>query len=280
MTATTADLAMTEHDVDVAGDLTIHYAEGGSGDPVICLHGTGPGSSGLASYVRNVPALTPHYRTLVPDLPRFGQSSKVFVTEPRLDFTSRAVRAFMDALGIERAHLIGNSMGAQTAMKVAIDAPERVGRLVLMAPAVAGHSLQTPMPTEAVRLISEYYGGDGPSRQKMRDVLERLVYDKAFVTDEVVEDRYQASVDPETIRVNAKGHWGRQSLEGELAQVVAPTLLVWGHDDRATPFDHALLLLKKLPDARLHVFARCGHWANVERAEEFNAVALDFLGRP
>jgi 4,5:9,10-diseco-3-hydroxy-5,9,17-trioxoandrosta-1(10),2-diene-4-oate hydrolase len=277
---TSGTLALTEHDVAISDEITIHYAEGGAGYPLICIHGTGPGSSGVSSYVHNTPALLPQFHTYIPDLPRFGGSSKVFVTEPRLDFTSGAIRSFMDAVGIEKAHIIGNSMGAQTAMKLAIDTPDRVGKLVLMAPAVTDYSTQTPMPTEAIRLISSYYSGSGPSLEKMRDVLERLVYDKSKLTEEVVQDRYQASIDPETVRVNAKGHWGRQSLENELSSCTVPTLLIWGHDDRATPFDHALLLMKKLPDARLHVFARCGHWANVEHADEFNAVVVDFLNRP
>jgi pimeloyl-ACP methyl ester carboxylesterase len=146
-----------------------------------------------------------------------------------------------------------------------------------MAPAVVGYSLGSPMPTEAVRLISEYYGGDGPSPEKMRNVLSRLVYDESMLTDEVVNERYEASIDPETIEVNSRGHWGRQSLEGELDRCVAPTLLVWGHDDRATPLDMAFLLMRKLRDVRLHVFARCGHWANVERSAEFNRLVMSFL---
>jgi 4,5:9,10-diseco-3-hydroxy-5,9,17-trioxoandrosta-1(10),2-diene-4-oate hydrolase len=274
--ATTTIAPVATEDANV-GDLTIHYAETGAGHPLICLHGTGPGASGWASYRNNAPVFATAFRTLVPDLPRFGGSSKVSVAEPRLDFTSRAVRGFMDTLGIEKAHIVGNSMGAQTALKLAIDTPERVAKLVLMAPAVAGYSLTSPMPTEAVRLISEYYGGGGPSLEKMRTLLSRMVYDQSKLTDEMVLERYQASIDPETIRVNSDGHWARQSLEAELERCVTPTLLVWGHDDRATPLDMALLLMRKLRDVRLHVFARCGHWANVECADEFNQLVMSFL---
>jgi pimeloyl-ACP methyl ester carboxylesterase len=274
--ATTTAAPVATADAQV-GDLTIHYAETGVGRPLICLHGTGPGASGWASYRGNAPMFATAFRTLVPDLPRFGGSSKVRVTEPRLDFTSRAIRGFMDALGIDKAHIVGNSMGAQTALKLAIDTPERVDKLVLMAPAVAGHSLTSPMPTEAVRLISDYYGGSGPSLEKMRALLSRMVYDQSKLTEEMVLERYQASVDPETIAVNSGGHWARQSLENELDRCVNPTLLVWGHDDRATPLDMALLLMRKLRNARLHVFARCGHWANVECAAEFNLLVMSFL---
>jgi 4,5:9,10-diseco-3-hydroxy-5,9,17-trioxoandrosta-1(10),2-diene-4-oate hydrolase len=278
MTTTRADISFLELDTTIESGLRIHYAEAGAGHPVICLHGTGPGSSGLASYRTNAPAFAEHFRVIIPDLPRFGRSSKVEVTRPRLDFLSGAVREFMDALGIARAHFVGNSMGAQTAMKLAIDAPARVAKLVLMAPAAVGYSTHTPMPTEAIRLISEYYRGEGPSPRRMREVLSRLVYDQGYLTEEVVNERYRASVDEEVLRVNRGEHWARQSLERELGRCAAPTLLIWGQDDRATPLDMSLLLLRKLPDARLHIFPRCGHWANVERSAEFNRLVLDFLG--
>lgn len=278
-TTRSATAAVVERDVAIGDGVSLHYAEAGSGDAVICLHGTGPGSSGLSSYAANIGALGERFHTYVPDLPRFGGSTKVKISAPRLDYMSGAVRRFMDALGIDRAHLVGNSMGAQTALKLAIDSPDRVGRLVLMAPAVMGYSLSSPMPTEAVRLISTYYSGDGPSRERMRQLLLRMVHDPSRLTDEVVDARFQASIDPETLEANSIGPWARQSLEGEVGECAAPTLLIWGLEDRATPFDHALYLMKTLPDARLHVLQHCGHWANVERAEEFNAQVLGFLSQ-
>ena len=118
-----------------AGAVRIHYGEAGAGPPVICLHGTGPGADAWANFRLNAGALADRHRTLLVDLPRFGRSEKVVVKGPRLDYLSGAIRAFMDALGIERAHFVGNSMGAQVALKIAIDTPERVGRMVLVAPA-------------------------------------------------------------------------------------------------------------------------------------------------
>jgi pimeloyl-ACP methyl ester carboxylesterase len=270
---------VVERDIAIGGGVVLHYAEAGAGDPVLCIHGTGPGSSGLSSYAPNIDAISERFHTFVPDLPRFGKSTKVQITAPRLDYMSGSVRRFMDVVGIERAHLVGNSMGAQTALKLAIDSPERVGRLVLMAPAVMDYSVTSPMPTEAIRLISTYYAGEGPTRERMRQLLLRMVHEPAYLTDEIVEERYEASIDPAAIEANSIGPWARQSLEHEIERCTAPTLLVWGHEDRATPFDHALFLMKRLPDARLHVFQRCGHWANVERADEFNALVVDFLSR-
>ena len=260
-----------------AGAVRIHYGEAGAGPPVICLHGTGPGADAWANFRLNAGALADRHRTLLVDLPRFGRSEKVVVKGPRLDYLSGAIRAFMDALGIERAHFVGNSMGGQVALKIAIDTPERVGRMVLVAPAPIAHSVFAPMPTETVRMIADYYAGEGPSLDKMRLLMRSLVYDPASLSEELVRARYQTSIDPETIAANKGPHWAHQSLEHELDRARCPVLLVWGQDDRASPLDHALVMLRKMPQARLHVFGRCGHSVQLEHPAEFNRLALDFL---
>lgn len=259
------------------GDLKIFYAEAGAGDPVICVHGTGPGASGVSNFAANIDALAERFRVIVPDLPRFGRSSKVVITEPRLDYLSGVIRGLMGALGLGSAHFVGNSMGGQAALKLAIDSPERVGRLVLVAPAPLRHSVFTPMPADAVRQISGYYQGEGPSREKMRLLLTSLVHNPAVVTQELIDQRYAASIEPEVLAVNSGPPWAVQSLDGELVRATAPALLVWGIDDRASPFDQAITMLRQMPDARLHVFARCGHSVQLEYPDEFNRLVLDFL---
>lgn len=260
-----------------AGQVRVHYGEAGEGHPVICLHGTGPGAHAWANFRLNAGALADRYRTLLVDLPRFGRSEKVVVQGPRLDFLAGVMRDMMDVLGIERAHFVGNSLGGQVAIKLAIDAPERVGRTVLVAPAPIGHSVFVPMPTETVRMIADYYAGTGPSYEKMRLLMRSLVYDPASLSEDMIRERYQASVDPEVIAANKGPHWAHQSLEHELDRARCPTLLVWGQDDRASPLDHGLVMLRKMPRARLYVLARCGHSVQLERAEEFNRLAVDFL---
>lgn len=263
-----------------AGGVRIHHGDAGSGEPVLMLHGTGPGSNAWNNFRLNVDALAARFRVLPVDLPRFGRSAKVALPGPRLDVLSGVVRDLLDALELDWAHIVGNSMGAQVALKLAIDSPDRLGRLVLVAPAALSRSAVVPMPTEVVRMIAGYYADEGPSVEKMRQLMRALVYDPASVTDEAVAERYEESVRPDVIAVNQGPHWAHQSLEADLGRVAAPTLLIWGQDDRASPIDHALILLRALPDARLHVIARCGHSAQVERADEFNELALGFLSRP
>jgi 4,5:9,10-diseco-3-hydroxy-5,9,17-trioxoandrosta-1(10),2-diene-4-oate hydrolase len=260
-----------------AGDIEIHYGELGQGDPVICLHGTGPGSDAWSNFRHNLEPLAARFRTILVDLPRFGKSEKVMVYQPRLTFLSGVIRDFMNSLDIESAHFVGNSMGAQTAMKLAIDSPEMVEKMVFIGPAAVGFSMFTPLPTESVKQIASYYKGEGPSLEKMARLLKSLAYDPDFVTDEMIQERFEASIDPEVLEVNAGPHWERQSLEGELERCTAPALLIWGQDDRATALDVGLYLLAKMPDACLHVFGRCGHWAQSEHADEFNRLTLDFL---
>jgi pimeloyl-ACP methyl ester carboxylesterase len=259
------------------GDLEIAYHEVGTGSPLVMLHGTGPGASGWSNFRVTVPAFSDRHRVIVPDLPRYGRSSKVPLTGPRLTVLSGIIARFFEAIGIERADVIGNSMGGQVAMKLAIDRPELVRRLVVIGSPPLGPSAIGPSPAEAIRLIEGYYRGSGPSLEKMRQLLETLVFDRSFVTDAVVRDRYEATIDPATIEANKGPMWEKESLEGQLDRLAAPVLIVWGQDDRAAPLDIALRMIRELPDARLTVFSRCGHWAQVEHAAEFNAIVATFL---
>jgi pimeloyl-ACP methyl ester carboxylesterase len=259
------------------GELEIAYHEVGEGPPLLMLHGTGPGASGWSNFRLTVPAFSDRHRVIVPDLPRYGRSSKVPITGPRLTVLSGILAGFLEAIGVDSADYIGNSMGGQVAMKLAIDRPALVRRLVVIGSPPLGASAMGPSPAEAIRLIEGYYRGSGASPDKMRQLLETLVYDRSFVTDEVVRARYEASVDPATIEANKGPMWEKESLEGQLGRLTAPVLIVWGQDDRAAPLDVALRMVRELPDARLVIFSKCGHWAQVEHAAEFNALVATFL---
>lgn len=262
--------------VDVDG-LRIHYRETGSGSPLVMLHGTGPGASGWSNFQLTVPAFAGDHRVIVPDLPRYGKSSKVAIRGPRLTLLSGIIARFMDQVGAERADFIGNSMGGQVAMKLAIDQPARVRRLVAIGSPPLRASSMSPSPAEGIRMIEGYYKGSGPSPEKMRAIVQALVYDQRFATEEVIQARYEASVDPEAIAANAGPPWEKENLEGQLERLQAPVLLIWGQDDRFAHLDIALRMVRELVNARLLVFSRCGHWAQVEHAAEFNSAVRSFL---
>ena len=260
-----------------AGDIDISYDDIGSGPPVVMLHGTGPGASGWSNFRQTVPAFADRYRVIVPDLPRYGKSSKVPIRGPRLTVLSGIMAKFFEAIGVSGANIIGNSMGGQTAMKLAIDRPELVNKLVVMGSPPLGPSAFSPSPSEAIRLIEGYYKGDGPSLGKMRQLLSAMVYDQSLLTDEVVQARYESSIDPEVIEANKGPKWEIESLEGQLGRLTAPVLIVWGQDDRAAPLDIGIRMVRELPNARLVLLSHCGHWAQVEKATEFNALVRTFF---
>lgn len=261
-----------------AGGVRLHYNDIGEGPALVCLHGGGPGASGWSNFSQNVPALRAKYRLLLVDMPQFGRSEKVVIREGRLTYVARVLKDFVDRLGIARAHFIGNSMGAQTAFKFAIDYPDRIGRLVALGNGAITQTVFSPRPSEGVKLIQEFYKGDGPSPQKLRRLISTLVYDASFLTDALLAERYAAASDPETVALWSKNPPPNEDLGASLAKVECPTLLIWGIEDRFSPIEGGLALVKRLKDARLHVFAQCGHWAQVEKAREFERLALEFLG--
>lgn len=261
-----------------AGGVKIHYHEAGSGTPLICIHGAGPGATAWSNFRGSFADLSRHFRTILLDMPQYGKSDKPVIEGGRLAFLAKTVKAFMETLGIGQAHFIGNSMGGQSALKLAIDFPEKINRLVVIgsSPLKAGSIFQ-PLPLEAIRNIREYYRGEGANRAKMRQLLESFVSNPTLITDDLVEERYQSSVEPDILELNGKPVADTEDLYFELPRVKAKTMLVWGQDDRAGALDVGLIMLRRIPDGRLYLFSKCGHWAQVEHREEFNRIVIDFL---
>lgn len=266
-----------------AGDITLHYNEAGEGPVLVMLHGGGPGASSWSNFKQNLPGLSQHFRVLLVDQPGYGGSDKPEVSEPFWTYSARAVKNLLDELGIEKAHFVGNSLGGGTTLKFAHDYPDRADRLVLMGPGGGALSLLSPEPTEGIKLLMDFYAPPGPSREKMDAFIRIMLYDHSLVTEELVEERYRAATDPETMRgaMNVLAGIANRSQEAELwrflDQVPHRTLLTWGRDDRVLPLDGAFFALKRMPDARLHVFPRCGHWAQLEHLDEFNWLTINFL---
>jgi pimeloyl-ACP methyl ester carboxylesterase len=263
-----------------AGPARLHYNEVGEGPALICLHGGGPGASGWSNFEGNIPALSKRYRMLMVDLPQFGKSEKLVITGPRLSSYAAIMRDYLDAMGIERAHFLGNSFGGQVSVKLAIDFPDRIDRMAIIGSTPVSQSLMSPMPAEGVRLIMEYYKGEGPTMAKMQQLLRTLVYDHSLLTEDVIRARYEASADPEVIELHKKPRPIPQDLTSELSKVKCPSLVIWGLDDRAGPLDIGILMTRMFQNARMHTFTRCGHWAQVERRDEFNQLVLNFLSGP
>jgi 2-hydroxy-6-oxonona-2,4-dienedioate hydrolase len=260
----------------------IHYNDCGTGPGVVVmLHGSGPGASGWANFHRNVePVVAAGWRVLLIDCPGWSRSDSVVCTGSRSDLNARVTKGVLDALGIERAHLIGNSMGGHSAVAFAMAYPERAGRLVLMGGGTGGPSQFMPMPTEGIKLIQALYRD--PTIENLKRMMAAFVFDTSSLT----EDLYRARLENMLARRDHLENFVKSIAANprqfpdyghRLGEVKARTLIVWGRDDRFVPFDIGLRLAWGLPDADLHLFSRCGHWAQWEHADKFNRLVVDFL---
>jgi len=267
------------------GDRQIHLAEFGAGPVVLLLHGGGPGASGLSNYSRNVQALATGFRVLVPDMPGYGKSSKAVDTADPFGSIASAMLGLLDALDIERAHLVGNSLGGACALRLALDRPDRLGRLVLMGPGGIGVSQGKPTPG-LMRLLT-YYAGEGPTFEKLAAFIrEDLVYDSSSITEDMLRERFESSIDAEVVanpplRAPKDPEVFKRMdllLDPRLEAFDHPTLVLWGTEDRVNPSSGAQLLQAKLPVCDVRLFSRTGHWVQWERADEFNAAVAAFLG--
>lgn len=264
----------------------IRYHEAGSGAPLILLHGSGIGVTGWRNYRHNIAAFAQHFHTYILEFPGFGVSDPVD-GHPVITASASIVR-FMNSLGIPEASFVANSMGAVAAVNVALKRPELVTKLVTIGG--IGPNIFGPNASEGVRLLQEF--ADAPSKDKLVQWLRAMVSDPALVTDELIEERWLAATDPDTHRT-LKAMYGSVAFADQqrflaqsdappywssLHKLTCPTLLTWGRDDRVSPLDMALIPMRLIPNAEVHIFP-CGHWTMTEAKDHFEAVAIDFLRR-
>jgi pimeloyl-ACP methyl ester carboxylesterase len=257
--------------------------------PLVLLHGGGPGATGASNYARNIDAFaSAGYRVLVPDMPGYGRSSKELDHSDPFGDLAVCVRGLLDALEIDKAHLVGNSYGGAAALRLALDRPDRVARLVLMGP--GGIGTTRALPTKGLTELMNYYAGEGPSREKLRSFIrDYLVFDPSQLPEELLELRYEASIDPDVV---ANPPLRRPSGPGALrtllrmdftrdrsrvARCAVPTLAIWGTADKVNRPSGGPWLAHTMPNCDLHLFARTGHWAQYEQADRFNNLVLAWL---
>ncbi len=278
--------ALTERIISVAGK-DIFVSEAGSGPATVLLHGGGPGAPGVSNFSRNIDALATRFRVIVPDMPGYGRSSKGVDHADPFGCLADSIRGVLDALAMDRAHLVGNSYGGACALRLALDTPHRVDKLVLMGPGGVGTTRGAP--TAGLKSLLSYYGGGGPSRSKLETFVRTyLVYDGACVPDELIDIRYRASVDPAVIAdpplQSPSGPMALRTLwrmdltrDRRLKTLRTPTLVLWGKNDKVNKPGGGPMLLNLMPNAELLMTSHTGHWMQWERAELFNDVVTEFL---
>ncbi|WCE09738.1 alpha/beta fold hydrolase [Pseudomonas sp. JBR1] len=263
-------------------DLQLHYNEAGDGaETVIMLHGSGPGASGWANFSKNIePFVEAGYRVILLDVPGWSKSDPIVCTGSRSNLNANALKGFVNALGLDRVHLVGNSMGGHTAVAFALDNPERVGKLVLMGGGTGGMSPFVPMPTEGIKLIQGVYRD--PNIENLKKMMTVFVYDSSALTEELFQARLDNMLKQKehlenfvkSINANPKQF---PDFSHRLGEIKAQTLVIWGRNDRFVPMDTGLRLIAGIANSELHVFNACGHWAQWEHADKFNRMVIDFL---
>lgn len=263
-------------------DFNIHYNDAGRGETVVMMHGSGPGASGWSNFNRNVDAfVNAGFRVLLVDSPGWNKSDPIVLESGSRGMVNAcAVKGVLDALKIEKAHLIGNSMGGINALSFALAYPERLNKMIIMGGAGVGPSLFVPMPLEGIKLIFGLYAN--PTMENLKKMLNVFVYDPSKLTEDLIQTRFSNMMERtdhlenfvKSLQINPN-QWGDLSLR--LPEIKAKTLVTWGRDDRFVPLDFGLRMVWSLPDAQMHIFSQCGHWAQWEHADKFNRLVIDFL---
>ena len=263
--------------------LSFHRSGPAGARPVVLLHGGGPGASALSNFGRTIPVLAKSFDTIAVDQPGYGGSELGELTGQYFTHSADALVRLLDELGLDRVDLIGNSLGGGTAVRFALQQPSRAGKLLLMGPGGLSLNVFAADPTEGVKRLGAF--GAAPSRERLAAFLRTLVFDPSLITDELIDERLAAASTPSSLRaMRAMGSSftdPRSYEEGllwrEAHRLRNQVLLVWGREDRVNPLDGALVALKLIRRCRLHVFGGCGHWAHLEKFDEFNRLAFDFL---
>lgn len=254
----------------------LHYNEAGEGHPIVMLHGSGPGATGWSNFAPNIAALSESYRVIAVDMPGWGRSDAV--TPAERDHVAAALD-LLDALEIEKAAFVGNSMGGGTSIQFAVRHPDRMSHLITMGSRAPGPNIFSAEGlTEGLKILVRGY--HDPSPEVMRELVEVMTYDSAFATDDLVRQRADAaSARPDHLQnFLIAGLAGiPQATTEEIAQIQTPTLLFHGRDDRVVSYEGSLKLVSLIRDSRLVLVNRCGHWLQLEHSDEFNRLVADFV---
>lgn len=263
--------------IDAGGiETNYHRLNQSAKSTVMLIHGSGPGVTAWANWRLTMPALAEQFQVVAPDMVGFGYTQRPAAIDYSIDTWVRHAIDFLDALKLDRVHLIGNSFGGGLALALAIRHPERVSRLVLMG--AVGVSFELTPGLDAV-------WGYTPSVQNMRKLLDIFAFDRTLVNDELAELRFKASIRPGVQESYAamfpapRQRWvdAMAQVDADIAAINHEVMVVHGRDDQVIPLANAHRFAQLIERSQLHVFGRCGHWTQIEHASRFNRLVCDFL---
>lgn len=260
----------------LAAGLKTNYLEAGAGEPVILIHGSGPGVTAYANWRFTIPVLAQKYRVLAPDIAGFGYTERKADQEFTLDFWVRHLTEWMDAVGVKKARFVGNSFGGGLTLAIAARHPQRVERFVMMG--AAGVEFELTPGLDAV-------WGYEPSLENMRQIVMSFAYDTSMMTDDLIRSRYEASVRPgfqesfsRMFAAPRQRHIKALATpEDQIRKIEQRALVVHGRDDSIVPPTNSIKLHSLLKNSDLHMFGKCGHWTQIERKDDFAKLVMDFF---
>jgi 2-hydroxy-6-oxonona-2,4-dienedioate hydrolase len=260
------------------GEWRTRIIEAGTGAPLLLLHGTG---GHCEAYSRNLAPLSQHFRTIAFDFAGHGLTTHTRRDLEIDDYVEQTI-GVMDALGIEQAHLSGESLGGWVAARLAARHPARVRRMILNTP---GGTLVNPVVMDRIRTLSQA-AADDPSEERIRARLEWLMADPSSVTDELVDIRrtlYSRPGFAESMRhllclQDVEVRTRNLLTDDELASIAAPTMVVWTSDDPSGPAAEGRAIRERIPGAAFTFIDGAGHWPQWEQAATFNDLHLSFMG--
>ena len=270
------ELGITIDAADIATNVHDTVVDPGGGT-VLLIHGSGPGVSAWANWRLTIPALSEHFRVVAPDVVGFGYTERSVASYDLETWTAHAI-GVLDALEIDRAHVVGNSFGGSLALSLAIHRPQRVRRLGLMG--------AVGIPFDITPGLDSVWGYE-PSVEAMRELLQLFTASPIDDLDGLAELRYRASIQPgfqesfSAMFPAPRQQWvdALAHDRDDIARIESPTIIFHGREDRVIPMSNSLRLLELIPVSELHVFGHCGHWTQIEHAAAFNRLLSDFLRR-
>lgn len=260
----------------VAMGLKTNYHDLGSGEPVVLLHGSGPGVSAWSNWRLLLPTVAKHSRAIAFDLSGFGYTEIDPKASYTIDYWLQHLTDFLDAMKLDKVAFLGNSFGGLLAAHFALRHPQRVTRIAGMGPNLLSFDM-TPAMDEA--------WGYTPSMEAMRRIILSFPYDKSLVNEELIAQRFKAG--------NREGYWQefakmfpaprQQALdrvtltEADLARLQCEVLLIHGREDFIVPVQVSVRANAVIPRCQLHTFGQCGHWVTVERTREMRDLVNSFF---
>lgn len=275
ITISTSDVKVGEHTI------RLNRAGEGNSEAILFLHGSGPGASGMSNFGQTIEAFADTYDCLVVDQIGWGDSSHPD-TAPgaRIRQNVEAALALLDELGLDRVHLVGNSMGGALALNLLTRAPERFGKAIGMGTALAGNMSK---PSAAMLRLITFY--DDPTPRAMAELISFMLHDPELFGDRLgalAEERLDMALRSQVRRSHlqtfAPGPGGPAHLPDiALNRIPNDVLLVHGREDVIVSPEGSEWYARRIPNARLYLLPHCGHWAQIEQAEKFDNVARAFL---